>query len=385
MKSESNVVLMTNEQATSELVTSALDSSQYCVLADTCHDISQLRAHLSRKATDAVVVDIDSCSNGVLRKLSLLVAMYPDTRVAVVSRRFDEQLVLEAMQAGARHFLRKSSILAELDGVLERLLCETVQDIKLGEVISVFSAGGGCGATTVAVNLANELRMVSSEPVLTIDLDTCYGTVSNYLGVESQYSIANILSRQKPIDKDLIESIACSYKDDFHILLSPACIDSQGAESLELDNLSETLEVCRHGYRYTIVDSPRLAPSVMIDLAAASKFTLVVFQLTVKDLKYARSLVAFLGRNGIPSGKVIPLANRVKGRGPLVRMEDSKKVVGLDSFACIRSDWPKAMKSVNLAQPLAQVAKRSGLRKDFQKLAARINKYVTNDDNAVTG
>jgi pilus assembly protein CpaE len=385
MTSESSVVLMTNEQATSELVTSALDSSRRFALADTCHDVSQLGAHLSRTAANAVVVDIDSYSNGVLRKLSTVVAMYPDTRVVVVSTRFDEQLVLEAMQAGARHFLRKSSISAELDGVLEQLLCETVKDVKLGEIISVFSASGGCGATTVAVNIANELRLLSSEPVLAIDLDTCYGTVSSYLSVESQYSIANVLSRQKPIDKDLIESIACSYKDDFHVLLSQACIDSQNAESLELDNLSEALEACKQGYRYTIVDAPRLAPSVMIDLAAASKFALVVFQLTVKDLKYARSLVAFLGMNGISSSKVIPLANRVKKRGPLVRMEDSKKVVGLDSFACIRSDWRKAMKSVNLAQPLAQVAKRSGLRKDFQKLAARINKCATNDNNAVTG
>ncbi len=385
MTSESSVVLMTNEQATSELVTSALDSSRRFALADTCHDVSQLGAHLSRTAANAVVVDIDSYSNGVLRKLSTVVAMYPDTRVVVVSTRFDEQLVLEAMQAGARHFLRKSSISAELDGVLEQLLCETVKDVKLGEIISVFSASGGCGATTVAVNIANELRLLSSEPVLAIDLDTCYGTVSSYLSIESQYSIANVLSRQKPIDKDLIESIACSYKDDFHVLLSPACIDSQNAESLELDNLSEALEACKQGYRYTIVDAPRLAPSVMIDLAAASKFALVVFQLTVKDLKYARSLVAFLGMNGISSSKVIPLANRVKKRGPLVRMEDSKKVVGLDSFACIRSDWRKAMKSVNLAQPLAQVAKRSGLRKDFQKLAARINKCATNDNNAVTG
>lgn len=385
MTSESSVILMTNEQATSELVRSALDTSQYFVLADTCSDISQLRTHFSRAAADAVVVDIDSYSNGVLRKLSMIVSMYPDTRVVVVSRKFDERLVLEAMQAGARHFLRKSSISAELDGVLERLLCETTQDVKMGELISVFSASGGCGATTVAINLANELRLLSSETVLAIDLDTCYGTISSYLDIENQYGIANVLSRQKPIDKDLIESIACTYKEDFHVLLSPACIDSQNTESLQLDNLSETLDVCKQGYRYTIVDAPRLAPDIMIDLAVASKFSLVVFQLTIKDLKYARSLVAFLKRNGISSSKVIPIANRVKGRGPLVRMEDSKKVVGLDSFACIRSDWPKAMKSVNLAQPLAQVAKRSGLRKDFQKLADRINKSLTNKDNALTG
>jgi len=54
----------------------------------------------------------------------------------------------------------------------------------------------------MAVNLANELRLAASEPVLTIDLDTCYGTVSDYLGIEGRYGIADVLSRRKPIDKD---------------------------------------------------------------------------------------------------------------------------------------------------------------------------------------
>jgi len=103
-----------------------------------------------------------------------------------------------------------------------------------------------------------------------------------------------------------------------------------------------------------------------------------VFQLTVKDLKFTRNLVTHLGRNEIPASKVIPVANRVKKRGPLVRLEDSKKVVGLESFACIRSEWEKAMKSVNLAQPLAQAAKWSGLRKDFQNLARRVHDYSAN-------
>ncbi|MBN2270325.1 MAG: AAA family ATPase [Sedimentisphaerales bacterium] len=385
MRSESNIVLMTNEQATAELVGSALDSREHLVLADTYREITGLRAHLARTPTDAVIVDIDSYQNGVLRELSLIMAMHPDTRVVVISSKFNEQLVLEAMQAGARHFLRKHSITAELDGVLERLLFEAKREVKLGDIITVFSTSGGCGATTVAVNLANELRLATSESVLAIDLDTCYGTVSDYLGVEGHYGIADVLSRRKPIDKDLIESSACSYRNDFHVLLSPASINNQRAESLQLDNLGETLEICRQGYRYTVVDAPRLAPNVAIDLAKASKFILIVFQLTVRDLKSARSLVAFLKQNEISSKKLIPLANRVKKRGPLVRMEDSKKVVGLDSFACIRNDWRKVMKSVNLALPLAQTAKRSSLRKDFQKLAARIHNNETNSRNTEAG
>ncbi len=64
------------------------------------------------------------------------------------------------MQAGARHFLRKSAIQTELDPVLEHLLSHGPQEsTRLGVVLSVFSCSGGCGATTVAINLANELRL----------------------------------------------------------------------------------------------------------------------------------------------------------------------------------------------------------------------------------
>jgi pilus assembly protein CpaE len=366
---------MTNDPRTSELVSSALDESRHFFLTNTYSKIPELRAYLSRATADAVVVDIDSYQNGVLRELSQLVSSRPETRVVVISSQFSEERVLEAMQAGARHFLRKNSISAELDGVLEQLLCDT-KDGALGEVVSVFSASGGCGATMTAVNLANELRLVSGEPVLMIDLDACYGTVSDYLGIHSDYGIADVLSRRKPIDKDLIATSACIYSDDFHVLLSPAGVNDGEGQILHLENLDEALEVCRQIYRYIVVDAPRVAPDVLLDLAAASKLALIVFQLTVKDLKFARSLIAFLEQNEIPSSRVIPLANRVKKRGPLVRLEDSKKVVGLDSFACIRSDWGRAMKSVNLAQPLAKAAKWSGLRKDFQNVAARIHDHA---------
>jgi Flp pilus assembly CpaE family ATPase len=66
------------------------------------------------------------------------------------------------------------------------------------------------------------------------------------------------------------------------------------------------------------------------------------------------------------------VANRVKKRSPLVRLEDSRKAIGLNSVCQIRSNWQKAMKALNHGQPLAQVARSSDLRRDFRDLAARI-------------
>jgi len=113
----------------------------------------------------------------------------------------------------------------------------------------------------------------------------------------------------------------------------------------------------------------------VVRLAGLSDVVLVVLQLTVKDVNFARSMVKSLTASGISGDKIIAIANRYKKRGPLVRLEDGRKAVGVKSCQVIRSDWRRAMKSVNHAQPLAQVVQKSGLRNDFQKLAAKIIAY----------
>jgi Flp pilus assembly CpaE family ATPase len=237
----------------------------------------------------------------------------------------------------------------------------------------------------VTINLASELQLSSSRPVLAIDLDSCYGAVSAHLGIKSKYGIADVLADKSKIDSHLIESSAYNYMKNFHVLPSPAGIESPRAKSIQFENLPHVLEACRQVYAYTIVDAPRLPEQNINNLATLSDVILIVFQLTVKDVNFARSMVLSLTKSGIASEKIMSLANRVTKRGPLIRFEDGKKAVGLSSCQAIRSDWRKAMKSVNQGKPLAQTARRSGLQKDFRKLAAKISAYGINGNGKMSG
>jgi Flp pilus assembly CpaE family ATPase len=346
-----------------------------------------LRSFLSNKKVHAVVIDIDPDPSRVLYELSGVLHAYPQIYVVVVCSHFTKKLAVQAMQAGVRHFLEKETIATELNQELRQLIHGSVEkESGIGSmVISIFSAGGGCGATTVAVNLTNELRLLSSKPVVLIDLDNHYGTVSTYLGIKSQFGIADVLSREGLIDKHLIQSSAFSYMDNFHVLPSPASIESPRVKSFQYENLPRVLEECRKVYRYTVIDAPRMSERDIVNLAGLSDVVLVVFQLTVKDVNFARSMVLSLTKAGISSEKIISLANRVKKRGPLVRLEDGRKAVGVKSFQAIRSDWRRAMKSVNNARPLAHVVQKSGLRSDFIKLAARVYAYGVNGSRKSKG
>ena len=376
MRSGFNILLVTNEDNTAKLVGSVINDTEDMTLAGICNEVSELRGHLTNIKVQAVIVDIDLDPSRIFYDLGEILHSYPETYIIVVCSNFHKELVLRAMQAGARNFLEKNNITAELSEVLQHLVKKSKRKkTGLGSVISIFSAGGGCGATTVTVNLASELQLLSSQPVLAIDLDNCYGTMSIYLGINSQYGIADVINRKGLIDTHLIQSSAFTYMQDFHVLVSPASMDSSKEKSLEYDNLPRVLEACRQLYEYTVIDAPRMPENTMKNLASLSDIILIVYQLTVKDVHFARSIVSFLTKSGIESQKIILLANRVTKRGPLIRVEDSKKAVGLSSCQVIRSDWRKAMKSVNNGQPLVQVARGSGLQSDFRKLAAKIHSF----------
>ena len=387
MASEYNILLVTKEEATVEKIKSALHESDLLRLVGIRKEVSDLRSYLSNKKVQAVIVDIDPDPSQVLYKLAAILTSYPEVYVVVICSHFTKKLALQAMQAGVRHFLEKKTIATELNQELQQLIHGSAKkEAGLGStVISIFSAGGGCGATTVTVNLANELRLLSSKPVLAIDLDICYGTVSTYLGIKSEFGIADVLARKGLVDQHLIQSSAYGYMDNFHILPSPVSIESPKAKLLQFDNLPRALEACREVYQYTVIDAPRMSESDVVKLAGLSDIVLVVFQLTVKDVNIARSIVLSLRKSGIPDDKIISLANRVKTRGPLVRLEDGKKAVGVKSCIAIRSDWRKAMKSVNNAKPLAQVVQKSGLRNDFRKLAAKVFAYEVNGSSKTKG
>ena len=379
MISVSNIVLVTGEAAIESAVKSVLAEAGKMSVAGVCKDVSELRSYLSGKKVQAAIIDIDPEPSRVLSELRGILTAYPEIYVVVLCNSFTKELVLQAMQAGARHFLEKRTIATELSRELAALIHDSVRkQASLGSrVITVFSAGGGCGATTVAVNLADELRIGSSRPVMVIDLDTSYGAVSTYLGLKSQYGIADVLAHRGAIDQHLIQSTAYRYMADFFVLPSPAGIESPKVGSLAYDRLSAACEVCREIYAYTVIDAPRLPQPTCVKLAGLSDLVLVVFQLTVKDVHSARSIVAALTKSGIADDKILPLANRAKRRGPLVRLEDGKKAIGLSSCHPIRSDWRKAMKCVNQSRLLAQAAGRSGLRGDFKKLAAKVQAYGT--------
>ncbi len=380
------MLLMTEDGETVRSVSAVLESNGRLTDDDVCADLPSLVAQLERAPASGVLVDIDGRPARILSELEPIIARFMDTRFILLSNDQRNEWLLEAMQIGARHLLNKGAIPSELARVLHRVIPNgSTNGTGVGLAVCVLSASGGCGATTVAVNLAHELHAQAESTALLVDLDYSYGAVSSYLGVDAQYGIADVLADPSRIDAQLVRSSTVEYSDGVHVLVSPAGAGLSEPVGVDPRPLGPALSACRRAHQVTVVDAPRVGLDVADTLAQTCDRTLIVFQLTVKDLRFVRAAIAALVDRGIPSTKLMPIVNRYCRRHSLITLDDARQALGKIPLTTIRNDYRSASRGVNYGQPLAQAARRSGLCKDLRRLAGRIHESRAHNGTAVPG
>jgi Flp pilus assembly CpaE family ATPase len=114
-------------------------------------------------------------------------------------------------------------------------------------------------------------------------------------------------------------------------------------------------------------------------LVTASKAVLLVFQANIKDIKIAKTMLSALGEFHVSPDKIFPVVNRFdKWWGPLVPLEEVKKAVGTERLYTVRNNFKTVVNCVNRGEPLSELAPRSGIRRDFQRLA---NNFYSHNGN----
>jgi pilus assembly protein CpaE len=361
------VLLVTADPGTSGAVSEALASNGHFVPGTPCRDLRELETALERRSVRGVLVDLDPEPARTLAALDPIIARFSTTRFIVLSETYNSDWMLAAMQIGARHFLLKQAIQADLSDALNRLIPPTEEATSGSAVVTVLGASGGCGATTVAINLAHELHLKLGHDVLLVDLDYARGAIGTCLGLEGRYGIADVLADRHRIDTHLISSTTVSGGKGVHVLLSPASTQTGKSVRLQAENLRPALDACKRAFRHAVVDAAHLLPDEVAQVALASSLCLLVTQLNVKDVRTASRLAAALMSQGLPRTRIVVLVNRCGSRA-MVSLRDAQTVLGDVAVRTIRNDYKGAIRAVNFGQALAEAAPRSKIRRDLQDL-----------------
>jgi pilus assembly protein CpaE len=176
-----------------------------------------LRRHLdTHLGEDAVVIGASVDIESALALASTMRVNRPSMGVVMVRRRVDTSVLADALRSGVREVVEERD-LAGINAAVARVkslatsLRETVPGAsgpgeadEHGRLVTVFSAKGGCGKTTLSTNLAVALTEGGRNRVCLVDLDLSFGDVAIALQLFPAHTIVDAYSPHTAT------SVACS-------------------------------------------------------------------------------------------------------------------------------------------------------------------------------
>jgi pilus assembly protein CpaE len=324
----------------------------------------------------------DDDSEGVLRDgtgIGLIEALRnirPELPVVATGSAPIPALILRAAQAGADEFLVRPLEPGELGAALDRLLEESGLAARRGRAVAVYSAKGGLGNTTLAVNLAFAATRRSSEnQAALVDLVAGSGDIRTFLNITPRYTIKDIAKKSEEIDRPSLKALLHTYPGRVWVCTDPSSPDE--GELLTGPRVTSIVRSLMPSFAFTIIDCEHsLTERTLAALDLADTIVLPI-QLTVPAVRSLQRTLGLFGRLGYRQDKLALVVNRLGCKADLT-LSDLEKVIRLPVVGRIPNDFLATNGAVTKGEPIHQVAPKSKVLGALDELIVRLEGPMAN-------
>jgi pilus assembly protein CpaE len=252
----------------------------------------------------------------------------PHVGLVLVRQRVDAKLLTEALRSGVREVVsarEPSAINAAARNALDlarRMLAVSGEDIggsegKRATIVTVFSAKGGCGKTTVSTNLGAALADNGRHEVCVVDLDLAFGDVAIALQLFPTHTISDAVALEETLDQSAVASLLTQHSPGLRVLSAP--VEPGLAESIPVTLVARLLTVMSDMFDFVIIDTPPAFTDQVLAAFDLSDVAVLLATLDIPALKNLKLSLETLELLNYPRDKIRLILNRA----------DSK--VGLDA------------------------------------------------------
>lgn len=321
-------------------------------------------------AAKLVVVNLDPNPHQSLRRIGPWIAEFPAVSFFAMSRAVESSLLMEAIHLGVKEFISlpvdQDRLLAGVEKVTRRQAPE-----QRARVIHAIPAGGGCGCTTIACNVAATLAKGGGKTVL-IDLDLVRGGVADAFNLRPRYTIADLMDPTAKLDRALLDNaLAVHQPTGLSVLARPGA--PEDARRVTREGLHRLLSLVVRSFDYVVIDSVMSAdPLYEVPLRSAD-YNVLVMQVNVPCAKSVERFVAAMRRMGIGTDRVRVVANRLARKSGDLDPAEVEKALGFKISWTVPNDFKTAVASINLGEPVVLRAPRADLSESLQGLSHLLN------------
>lgn len=340
---------------------------------------------LEQHNPDVLIVDLSLDSPTDLDRLRSIVQQAgSETCVIATAKTSTIDGVRRLMRLGILDFLpqpiNREDLLSALQHAARRV--RQSRPSEGGKVITFLHAGGGAGATTLAVNSAATIKDVEEKAkVCVLDLDVQFGQVAINLDLKGSHGVLDLLENPERLDTMFLESIMTHHKSGIDVLVAPDVLVALDAIDPEL--VVRVIGVATELYDYVVIDMPLALTPWSQSVLGRSDVAVMVGQLTVPGIRQLRRLAGILASDGVGDVSTLVVLNRFLGGWKTsIRPKEAEKVLGRRIDYLVANDFKVASACIDEGVPLAEVSKRAQITKNISEMTKGILTLLTEKSNA---
>jgi pilus assembly protein CpaE len=363
------VGILASESEQLDLLQTVVDAAAAgrTVLKDALPDLESFTLKVRELKPQVLLVDIPARNPApALGAIERLHVEFPQLAIFACGDMMKRQVIVDAMRSGACEFLDRPPSTHSLVEAFSRLQAthrKPTDDPNRGRVIAVLNAKGGCGATTVAVNLAVALNETHGNSLL-VDLAPI-GHAALHLNAKPNFGVLDAFQNCHRMDSSLLDGFVTRCDSGVHLLAAPQVpTPLKPAE----DEVSRVFDLVVGHYKYVLVDlSSRLDPLVRMVCALSDTILLIAETDMIALLWNAARVQSYLGEAS-SRDKVRLVLNRFR-KTPEFSDADAEAAADARILWKIPSQYFVVGSAIDRGTPVAS-QKNTDVARSFRGLAA---------------
>jgi pilus assembly protein CpaE len=328
---------------------------------------------------DIVLMDINMPGVDGIAASERISQAVPFCQIIMMSVQGEADYLRRSMLAGAREFLIKPFSSDELIssvrrvhqlGTTRRQAMPTMTQGPVGgatsaeppkaqgKIVSVFSAKGGVGCSTIAVNIAIALQQSAAGKVAVVDTSLQFGDVGVLLNLYASRTIADLSPHSDELDNELIEDVFSAHSSGVKALLAPP--RPEEADTVPAILLTNILGRLRKIFDIIIVDTSSVLDDVVLSVLDVSDKIIVVTTPEIPAIKNAKLFFEVTEALEYDRDRVLFVLNKADKRVN-IRAEDIENNIKYRIAGQLPLDERSVTNAVNQGVPYVLGSKNSAL------------------------
>lgn len=359
------VLLVSKLEKNMAVLRNQLQDEDFVVMAESESGASALE-YVENQEPDMVVISMTEGDLDALNLAERIITYRPKCFVVLVAEEMNMEVMQSAMRIGAHNVTALSDNGKEFCDYLRGVYnSETLRIRSLSEhqnmawssqVITVFSAKGGCGKTSLAVNTAVALAE-KGKKVAIIDLDLQFGDVPTFMDLEPRDTIAELMQETYSATIDTIRSYMMTHSSGVHVLCAPK--SPEYAEMISAERVQSLLSMIRSYYDYVIVDTASALNDVTVSAIELSNQVFFLTGLDISSLKNARLAMNLL--ESLQQKEKLSVIITRADDSNMITLDDVEQVLHAPVYMTVPTEYNVAVNALNKGVPFVTGAANSKL------------------------